>query len=260
MPDPITQLRQQYSNLTKAEQKLADYILEEPRRILTGKISEIAGSADSSNAALIRLSQKLGYNGFSEFRFSMNRYLLSHGTENSQDPDEADDPMQRMIGTYVRYLNQIPHFVCRDQLQQIARMISSARRISIWGFNRTYQSARQLSNRLGRLGIFNKCTDDWVVMADDAEIMDEHDLCILISVEGRGFAGKESIVSSLSKRGCQTLLITMNPKHPLVKEMQHVLTLPWISHDTSTNFFEDQIILYMGLELLLYEVAKLDQD
>lgn len=257
MMDPISQLRQNYSNLTKSEQKLADYILEDPRRLLSGNISQVAGHADSSNAALVRLSQKLGYNGFSEFRFSMNRYLLSHGADASPSSDLAKDPMQRMIDTYVQYMNQIPNFVRQDQLEQIARSICSARRIIIWGCNRTYQSAQQLSHRLCRLGIFNKCTDDWVVMSDDAEIMKEQDLCILLSIAGRGFAGRESLVTSLRKSGCQTLLITMNPKQSLAKEVNQMLVLPWISNDTSTNFFEDQIIMYMGLELLLAEVAKI---
>ena len=57
MMDPISQLRQNYSNLTKSEQKLADYILEDPRRLLSGNISQVAGHADSSTAARVRRSQ-----------------------------------------------------------------------------------------------------------------------------------------------------------------------------------------------------------
>lgn len=257
--DPIEQLQTHYEALTKTEQKIADYILKNPRCVIAKNISDIARDASSSTAALVRMSKKLGYSGFSEFRFSLNRYLLSHGADASTTAENHTDPIAKLVSTYVHYLNQIPSFVSQEQLQTIAEAICHARTISIWGFNRTYQSAQQLAHRLGRLGIFNKCTDDWVVMADDAEIMDEHDVCIVLSVNGRGFIGKEGLISQLHKRRCTIILITMNPHIAVAQKANHVLTLPWVSNDNEHNFFEDQIIVYVGLEVLLNEVARLYQ-
>ena len=36
-----------------------------------------------------------------------------------------------------------------------------------------------------------------------------------------------------------------------------VLLLPRVTDDSQDNFFEDQIVVYVMLELLLYEVASL---
>ena len=66
--DPIALLRSRYDTLTNAEQKLADYIISNPRCMLEGRMSQLSKNAGSSNAALARLCQKLGYDGCSEFR------------------------------------------------------------------------------------------------------------------------------------------------------------------------------------------------
>ena len=210
--------------------------------------------AYEEGVALVRLCQKLGYKGYSEFKYSMHRYLLAQGAERGEESGEgpaAPDPMHNTIETYVRYLRRIPDCVNTDDLRR------AAQNISIWGFNRTFQSAKQLSNRLGRLGIFNQVTDDWVVMSDDAEILAQGDLCILISTMGRGIRGRENTLRTLRERGCKIILICMNPKQPAAEYADLVFALPWISHDAGDNFFEDQIIVYLFLELLLYEVAKL---
>lgn len=255
--DPIALLQKNMDSFTKSEQKLAQYILNNPRCVLGDSISGIAKSADSSNAALVRLCQKLGYKGFAEFKFSMHRYLLSRGAERSDQQGKAQSPMQSTIEAYLHYIRQLPDFVSEEELRKAAQAICGARHISIWGFNRTFQSAMQLSHRLGRLGIFNQATDDWVVMTDDSEILSDQDLCIVISVAGRGLIGHETFLRSLHENGCPLILITMNPKIPAAKYATQVFTLPWISHDDADNFFEDQVIVYVFLELLLYEVAKI---
>lgn len=255
--DPMTLLQKNMDSFTKSEQKLAQYILSNPRCVLRLSITDITRLANSSNAALVRLCQKLGYKGFSDFKFSMHRYLLSHGAERSDDQGQPQSPMQSTIEAYIQYIRQLPDFVKEEDLRQAAETICAARHIAIWGFNRTFQSAQQLSHRLGRLGIFNQATDDWVVMTDTSEILTDKDLCITISVAGRGLAGRDALFRSLRDRGCPILLITMNPKISAAKYATQIFTLPWISHDDADNFFEDQVIVYLFLELLLYEVAKI---
>lgn len=255
--NPIALLRSKYDTLTNAEQKLADYIMADPRCMLEGRMSQLSKNAGSSNAALARLCQKLGYDGFSEFRFSLNSYLLSQGGERHENTGENDDPIENILNAYTRYIKMIPNYVPREQLQEAAKRICTAKRICIWGFNRTYQSASQLSNRLGRLGIFNKCTDDWIVMTDDSEVLGKDDLCIVLSMAGRGFREKESILENLKAHNCPMILITMNNKMHIAQLADELLLLPRVTDDSQDNFFEDQIIVYVMLELLLYEVANL---
>ncbi len=251
--DPIERLKAYYNTLTKSEQKVADYILHEPNAILSLTLTNLARQAGVSNAAVIRLSQKIGFNGFSELKFSLNRYLLSRGA----GEEKADkDSTQNILDTYVQYMYQIPSFVPIETLHKVAEQIVSARRLDIWGVNRTAQSARQLSNRLQRLGIYNKMTDDAIVMSDDANLLEQGDVCILFTLAGRGCPTYPQMLADLQRRGCCTVLVTMDPRLKMLQNADIPVILPWISHSTTTNFFEDQIIVYIFIELLLYELVK----
>ena len=53
-------------NLTKNEKKLSTYILENVNEVIYDSIQSIASKTNTSPAAIIRFSKKLGYNGFSE--------------------------------------------------------------------------------------------------------------------------------------------------------------------------------------------------
>lgn len=265
--DPIERIKQNYDSLTRAEQRVAQMFLSDPSALIGATLTGTAEICGTSNAAVIRMCQKLGYDGFSEFKFSLNRYMLSIGPKNGENTDDDGDgdaaspkelsPTDKLMDTYIKYMRQIPEFVPEEQLKKLANDIVSARRIDIWGVNRTAQSASQLSNRLSRLGIYNKLSEDFVTMTDDSAILSKGDLCILFTLNGRGNAAYPDNIASLRKRGCTTWVITMNPRIKAAKEAENVVTLPWVSRSSKTNFYEDQIIVYMFIELLLYELVQL---
>ena len=257
--DPIQLLQDRYEELTKSEQKLAKYLLSNPQSILNLTIDTITKAAGSSNAAMVRLCQKLGYKGFSEFKFSMQRSLIAHSAAQT-DPEGQVSPHQEILNAYTGYINQIPQFVSREELQRMAKAICGANRLVFYGINRTFLSAQQLSHRLRRIGIFNEATEDWIVMGDNAAILEEGDCCVLFTMKGRGGVEQySSTAQNLKKRGCHVILVTMTANLPIAKHADQVILLPCPSRDPLANFYEDQIVTFLFIELLLYEVTRLLQ-
>ena len=74
--NPIDELRRALPTLTKSELKAAERILNDPNIMLGSSITNLAKLTGSSNSAIIRMCQKLGYDGFAEFRFSFNRAMM----------------------------------------------------------------------------------------------------------------------------------------------------------------------------------------
>ncbi|MCD7807392.1 MAG: MurR/RpiR family transcriptional regulator, partial [Lachnospiraceae bacterium] len=261
--NPIEQIEQNFEALSKTEQRVAKVFLEDPTQALGSNLTNLAKRCSVSNAAVIRMCQRLGYDGFSEFKFSMNRYLLTQGAEAGREEgafaeNESDASAdQNIINTYIKYMKMVPEFVSQEQMNHLARDIVNAKRLAIWGVNRTAQSAKQLSDRLSRLGIYNKMTDDFICMNDDANILTHGDACVLLTMNGRGNPEYPQMIANARSRGCTTWLITMNPKIKAAKEAENIITLPWVSRASKENFFEDQIIVYLFIELLLYEVVRI---
>lgn len=265
---PLMTIQDNMESFTRGEQRIAQYFLDNPNIILeAASITDLAQSMGSSNTSIIRFCQKLGYGGFAEFRFALRRELLQRGADSGLDAQtEGGDgwpEAERLLDVYRRYIGLIPQFVSRDQVDQLARYIQAADRIVIWGINRTALSAQQLSYRLSRIGYFSKMTSDYVVMGDDAEILSEGDLCIVFSMNGRGnkvgssrFGSYGTSMQAARARGAHVALVTMNKDLALRKYADLTVVLPWISHENRSNFFEDQIVVFSFIELLLLRLSS----
>lgn len=250
---PIERLRAGLDSFTRAEEAAARYFLEHPSSVMNKTIAAVAKEAGLTTTGIMRMCQRIGYSGYAEFRFSMNRHLISHGA----DEDETDSSMTHLADAYATYLRKTTDGLDRAQLTRVARLILDARRISIWGCNRTYESVKQLSMRLMRIGVFNQTTSDPQIMDDISAILGEGDLCVVMSMNGRGTKSYATLMSSLVERGCDVLLVTMNPRIALIGHATESVVLPWISKDYASGFLEDQMIVFMYVECLLNEIANM---
>lgn len=64
---------QNLDNFTPNERKLAQFIIDNPDVIERSVISQLADIAKVSTATIMRLSKKLGYDGYSDFRYAIIR-------------------------------------------------------------------------------------------------------------------------------------------------------------------------------------------
>ena len=64
----LVRLRGVYHSLKKAERRAADYLLAAPEAIQDAGVVEFAARAGCSEATVVRLAQRLGYDGFPALR------------------------------------------------------------------------------------------------------------------------------------------------------------------------------------------------
>lgn len=255
---PIELLDQYRPKMTRSEILAADYIKQNPIEVVRFTLTDIAKSSGSSNAAIIRLCQKIGYEGYAEFRFSMSKFLLSN-VPNMEDMNT--DSMNEITGTYIKFISQIPSFINKADLMKLATFIQRSHHITIWGINRTYLAANQLFNRLMRIGIPSSAISDIVQMSDYSSILKSGDLCILFSIAGKGSSLYPEMFQQLKERNCTTVLITMSTKLTSIsKHADITIVLPYIGQASAQNFYDDQAIFLVFIEILLNEVAKSYQE
>ena len=64
-------LKAAYQSLSPAERRVADYVLENPEEASHMTIDCLAANAGVSLPSVTRLTKKLGYSGFSEFKIAL---------------------------------------------------------------------------------------------------------------------------------------------------------------------------------------------
>ncbi len=253
--NPIEKLKNYKPEMTKAELAAADYIIENPISVVQFTLTELAENSGSSNAAIIRLCQKMNYEGFKEFKFSMSRYLVSDRSGFPDNSGKNNNSLASVTSNYIHYLNLLNETVSLDTVKQIAADICAAKSITIFGINRTGFSAMQLSYRLSRLGIASRPITDNSIMLDYADMLSQGDICIIFTIRGKGSKDYGEYMQRMKNQGCKVILFTMDPKINLIKLPDTAIVLPCISKKSGEAFLDDQAIFFVFIEVLLREIS-----
>lgn len=252
--NPFEKFELHKDTFTKSEIEIMNYILKNPFDIIQLPILDIADSSNTSKSAIIRFCQKLGYKGFSEFKFDMTRYLVSNNQE-VQNIDEQNS-ITAITSSYIDYINKINMSLTIDEVITIAKLILKANKIKIFGYNRTGFSAQQLRYRLSKIGFDSEAINDQVLMQDVSSMLTKGDLCIIFSIKAMSKPYGDC-VKILKENNCKIVLVTMNPRPAFKKDCTEVITLPNISKMSSSKFLDDQAIFFVFIEIILSELAKL---
>lgn len=71
MSDVADRIAQRRDALSPAERRVAEVVLRRPEGVAFGTVAEVAAVADTSGATVVRLSTRLGYQGFSDLQASI---------------------------------------------------------------------------------------------------------------------------------------------------------------------------------------------
>ena len=67
----IDNIRQFYDEMSKAEKRVADFMMEHPEETLDLSIAELAKKSETSDATVIRMCRHIGYSGFAQMKLGL---------------------------------------------------------------------------------------------------------------------------------------------------------------------------------------------
>lgn len=118
----LDQLQESLSDFSRNERHVADYILSNPQEMRSLSGEALAAICGVSRSTVLRLCQKLGYQGYAEFK-----YALQHETEHPAQTRPADAlPTQNVLTYYCSGMLQMEPLVTSDALRDFADTLSHA--------------------------------------------------------------------------------------------------------------------------------------
>lgn len=242
--NPLDSIKNNLSSFTKKEKQIAEYILKNPIEAIQDNPATFSTKANSSKSAFVRMCKKIGYNGYSEFRFALSNFLIS-----SKEPvaNEKSNPVQSITNTYIEFIKLMQQNILPDTIIKISDFIFEAERIKVFGMNRTGLSAQQLRMRLAKLGYDSEAIVDFILMEDVVNSLSNKDLAIIFSITGNRY---NHLVDELNENGTEIILITMNADSSLKNKISLEIVLPLISRGTP-RFLDDQALFFIFIEIIL---------
>jgi DNA-binding MurR/RpiR family transcriptional regulator len=98
--DVAERIARSSGNLTVAERRVAEAILDRPADVAFGTVAELAAAARAGAATVLRLASKLGFDGFTALQSEIQHELanqLRPAAQRIREPRGGDDPIERQL-------------------------------------------------------------------------------------------------------------------------------------------------------------------
>jgi DNA-binding MurR/RpiR family transcriptional regulator len=231
-----SRLRDSYGDLTPAQRRLAEFLLENLAVASDFTITDLAGAAGVSIGTISQLCRRLGLKGYQDLRLSLARdaVVLDAGAagqrlEIPDGPATVREAIARVFGSSQDALVETAGRLDPGSLERAAGLLASARRIECVGVATAGLVAAEAALKLRKLGLDAVSLADTHQQAMSAALLDERDVLVAISHSGRTI---DTIRAAQVARagGAHIIVISGQSRSPLA-DAAHLL-LVTVSADT----------------------------
>ena len=246
--NPFEKMELKKETFTKKEMIIYDLLHDDLEIILRSSATDLSKDYHVSQATITRFCQKLGYDGFNEFKFDVFRYQKQGVTSTLEENNSLD--------LYIHLINIIKQSIDYSMIEKLANDIIHAESIYISGYHKSYLPAKMLQYNLFKL---NKKA--LVLHSDElhelSQIIHQNDIFIFFTNRGNGLSRTKSLIKDLKEEiNFQLALITMNEKISIKKICNHYIWLPSSTNQSFDQYLENQIVFFIYIDLLTSEIAK----
>lgn len=212
----ITQIKSTYSSLTKSEQKVGEFILNNIDKIAYMSVTEVAKNCSVGEATVLRFCRRLGYNGFHGFKKEIIGIVQE---EKKVETNKVDDEVFDEMSTMLEHTLQVQDL---DTINKVAEEIKKANNIFIYGLGLSRLCAKAAEIRLSFLGYRVYAFEDKHIQLLKANLVSEDDVVIGLSVSG---STRETVknIEIAKKNGATIIGITNYNPSPLADLSDYVL-------------------------------------
>ncbi len=213
-----------YNEMGKAEKQIADWIMENPGKIISLSIIELAEQCKCSEATIVRFSKRLGLSGYQELKISLaseggGSHVSTHITAN----DEAYEIYEKVCNDIYMSLEKTKKSLDPAAISKAATAICNAKKIVVFGLGNSASIAMDASHKFLRAGLNAVAYSDNHMQVIAASHLTSGDVAIAISHSG----SSKDIVEALKlakEHGAITIAISNSGKSPILKQADIVLS------------------------------------
>ncbi|MBX4963335.1 MULTISPECIES: MurR/RpiR family transcriptional regulator [Rhizobium] len=196
--------------LTPLEAKVVDTVFALRDFSDDTSLKQIADDAGVSEAMVVKITKKLGFAGYRDFRAAVSQYNRQPTAEMHQElsvDDTSQEIVQKVFRTSINALEETLSILDMEAFDRAADLIHRAKQRDFYGVGGSAQIARDVSHKFLRIGVRASVIDDSHMMLMSASLLVDGDIAIGFSHSGNTTAVIEAI--QLARRnGARTIAIT----------------------------------------------------
>ena len=247
-------IRMLYDTLGGAEKKIADWIFENPGKIISLSIVELAEKCKCSEATIVRFSRKIGLEGYQDLKIALASESKTTVSTSISADDTAIQMFDKACNEIYCSLELTKKTLDPDALAVAADAICKAGKIALFGLGNSASVALDASHKFIRAGLnATACSDNHMQMIV-ASHLGRGDVAIAVSHSG----SSKDIVEALKvakEHGATTIAITNVGKSPIDKVSDVVLHTSSAETDYTILALNSRIAQLAIIDTLYYYVV-----
>lgn len=218
----ILQIQASYNQFTKAEKKVADYVVHNQEKVIFMSITDLADACQVGDTSVFRFCKTMNLQGYQEFKMKLS---LSQSEIQKKDNTEEKDALntaEKVMDINISAIKETYTLLSRRELEKVLDMFEEAKRVYFYGVGDSLLSAQSACNKFLRLTNKVMCVPDSHMQAMSASIATGEDLFIFVSYSG---ATKDTIHAAKLARaaGARVVCISHFHKSPLTAQADAIL-------------------------------------
>jgi DNA-binding MurR/RpiR family transcriptional regulator len=255
---PLEQIRAKLGELSTAERRVGEFVLENAQLVATSAIADTAHAVGVSEATIVRFCRSVGYKGYLDFRFALTQMLadpLRSLHAEIQPDDNIGKIAERTIYSAIASLRDTLNEIDVSALEHAVKVASIAPYVMIIGVGTSAPFAVDLYHKLVRLGLPCEVIVDPYVQLLKVALMRPGSLVIAVTHSGAS-AEPVNTFRAARERGIQTLAITGTVPSPITQYADMVLR--YTAHETRLEPVIGRIAQLAMCDVFFLALAKQD--
>lgn len=212
----------QLESMTQADRQIAQFIIDNPERMLTLSSAALAEATGRSQSSVVKFSQKLGYAGYQQLKLAVNKAKamewqapagVIHGTIDASDSYMTI--LQKLIGSKLLSMRETSAVNGEHTIDSALDALLNARKIQLAGVGASSLVAKDFSYKLLKLGRTVLLDSDSHVQIANASALNASDVLVALSHSGRSLEILK-IAQVAKARGATLVSVTGLQPNPLL--------------------------------------------
>jgi len=218
--DFLLSIQSHYHQFTKAEKKVADYVLRNPKKVLFMSITDLADACDVGDTSVFRFCRTMKLRGYQEFKMRLSLSIKTDNKETEElesdvTPDDSFATLaQKVLKSNIDAINETYSLLNPEEFIRCMDYFEATENVYFFGVGSSMLTAMEAMDKFLRITPKVHCIPDSHMQSMVASMLTEKDLAIIISYSG---STKDSIhVAKTAKQaGAKVICISRFIKSPL---------------------------------------------
>lgn len=258
----LARLREAMIHLSPSEKKVAAYILDHPHEIVHISVAQLAELSQSSQAAIIRLCNRIDIKSFPELKVRIAVDLQQSDTTDYQEIEQSDtieSIIRKVSNNNINSIRDSTKILDLASVERAIDAIIQAERIFFYGIGASGLIAQDAQQKFMRINKTSFAFPDVDLQRTSAVVVSQKDVVVGISYSGETEIVNQSLriakqngakVIGISKLGQTTLSTIVDISLNISASQNELISGPTFSRITQFNTID---ILYLGVATRTYQ-------